>query len=213
MYTIYQTRWEILTVDKKKIWRDLSKLRKIKTWQLLVLLIFALFISATLLRLNNIGMIQRREAVLAADKVGDDSITADRLYDLQRYVSAHMNTNLGQGVYLENSYNRDLKEAYSSLSSTNIYAKVQNVCEPQFSAWSTAYVQCVVSELAKYPSGDNANLPDAEAYVYNYVSPVWSLDFAGLSVLITVVILIMILARFTGVLILKAMLHSKNKLV
>ena len=154
-------------------------------------------------------MIQRRKAVLSADETGDDSITINRLYDLQRYVSSHMNASLGDGVYLENSYNRDMKTYYSNLSNSNIYASVQDVCEPQFTSWSTAYVQCVVSELAKY-SSVSSNMPDSSAYVYNYVSPVWSPDFAGLAVVVSVVILIMILVRIIGVVILKAMLHRKN---
>ena len=85
-------------------------MQRVKTWQLIVLLIIVGFIAATFLRLNNIGMVQRREAVLVADKEGNDEVIINRLYDLQRHVSSHMNTDLGRGVYLEESYTRDYDE-------------------------------------------------------------------------------------------------------
>jgi len=88
-------------VDKRSIKHSIKQLQRIKTWQLVILLILAGFLSATFLRLNNIGMIQRRTAVLNADAVGDNEITQNRLYDLQRYVTSHMNTDMNKGVYLE----------------------------------------------------------------------------------------------------------------
>ncbi len=51
-------------------------------------------------------MIERREAVISADKAGDNSVTRDRLYDLQTYVAGHMNTDLSGGVFLESSFER-----------------------------------------------------------------------------------------------------------
>ncbi|MDK2899002.1 MAG: hypothetical protein PWQ10_189 [Patescibacteria group bacterium] len=183
-------------------------------WQLFILLILAVFISATFLRLNNIGMIERREAVLSADETGDDNITQTRLYDLQRYVSAHMNTDMGKGIYLEGAYKRDMEAAYNKLSSEdNIYKKAQNVCAPQFTSWSQAYVQCTVSELAKYPEAETVELPLANMYLHTFVSPLWSSDFAGWSVVFCIVILTMIIIRLIGVLILKLLLRHRYKSV
>ena len=89
--------------DKGRIKQDIKNLQRIKTWQLIILLIIVGFIAATFLRLNSIGMVQRREAVISADKQGNEEDIITRLYDLQRYVAAHMNTDLGRGVYLEHS--------------------------------------------------------------------------------------------------------------
>ena len=77
--------------DKRSIRRDIKKLQRVKTWQLLILLILAGFLSATFLRLNNTGMVQRRNAVTAADKVGGAQQIAERIAELQRYSTAHMN--------------------------------------------------------------------------------------------------------------------------
>jgi len=94
----------------------------------------------------------------------------------------------------------------------NIYKKAQDVCAPQFSIYSPAYLSCTLNELNKYPASSNLissiYLPTS-AYVYSFTSPIWSLDFAGLSVLICVVILIMIIARFIGVIILRILLRYR----
>lgn len=204
-------------VDKKQVRRNLGQLQRIKTWQLIVVLILASFIAATFLRLNNIGMVQRREAVYVADKKGDEKVTQNRLYDLQRYVSAHMNTNMDKGVFLVATYNRDKQALIAKAASGtngNIYKKAQEVCSPRFISWSPAYVQCTVNELAKYPAGDSlnssVNLPPGP-YLHNFASPLWSPDFAGLSVIVCVVILIMIIARFIGVGILRILLRHHYK--
>ncbi len=203
--------------DKKLIKKNLNRLQRIKTWQLVILFVFACFIAATFLRLNNIGMVQRRQAVYTADAKGKDEVTQDRLYDLQRYVTSHMNTDMDKGIFLVATYNRDKQALIAQAatgSSGNIYKKAQDVCAPQFSTWSPAYVQCTVNELAKYPSGKDlnsaVNLPPGP-YLHVFVSPVWSPDFAGWSVLVCVVILIMILARIIGVVILRILLKRHYK--
>jgi len=178
------------------------------------------FVSATFLRLNNIGMIQRREAVLNADITGDEEITKSRLYDLQRFVVDHMNTDLGKGIYLESSYKRDVEVAYKNASNDsnangNIYKKVQEVCAPQFTHFSYAYIQCTTDELAKYPSAEylvsSVNLPKADSYLHSFISPIWSPDIAGWSVLVCVVILLMIFVRLTSVILLKILLRRHYK--
>lgn len=204
-------------VDKKQVRRSLGHLQRVKTWQLMILFILACFVSATFLRLNNIGMVQRRDAVYTADTAGDDKVTQSRLYDLQRYVTSHMNTDMDKGAFLTATYNRDKKalieKALKGVNG-NIYKKAQEVCAPQFTSWSPAYVQCTVNELAKYPAGDSLNdsinLPSSP-YLYSYTSPLWTPDFAGWSVVVSVVILLMIIARFISVVILRLMLRQHYK--
>lgn len=177
-----------------------------KTWQLLIVLILAGFIAATFLRLNNIGMIQRRDAVLAADKAGDQQVIQSRLYDLQRYAASHMNSETGP-FYLEQQYRRDAQSLVDAAKNDdnpngNINVKAEAVCKPQYSVWSPAYVQCFTDELAKYPPSpdpaQNVKLPSTSLYRYDFADPMWSPDFAGLSVLVCVVILLMIVARLAG---------------
>jgi hypothetical protein len=208
--------------EKRRVRKTIKELQRIKTWQLLVLLILAVFIAATFLRLNNIGMVERRAAVIAADKAGDEASTIQRLYDLQQYVSAHMNTDLGKGVYLESTYQRDSQTALNQASGDqnpngNIYKKAQEVCAPRFSHYSTAYLQCTTGELAKYPASSNlidaVRLPSASAYLHDYESPLWSPDFAGWSVVVCAVIILMICVRLISLGILKAMLRRHYRSV
>lgn len=200
--------------DKQQVRRSIRQLQRVKTWQLLILLLLIGLIAATFLRLNNIGMVERRTAVLAADKLANVEDIQNRLYDLQRYVSQHMNSDTG-AIYLEQAYQRDSKKIIDAAGNTtnpngNIYKKASDACDAQFSLYSQPYFQCYLSELEKYPAADNApttvSLPATDLYRHEFSAPVWSPDFAGWSVLICLVITTMIVARLTGLVILKALL-------
>ncbi len=206
--------------DKGRIKQNIKDLQRVKTWQLIILLIIVGFVAATFLRLNSIGMVQRRDAVITADKQGDQDDIINRLYDLQRYVAAHMNTDLGRGVYLEQSYNRDLQawqeNQYGDANPNgNIYKKAQEVCAPQFSRYSYAYLQCTTNELAKYPAAadpaSDTSKPRQEAYIHAFYAPLWSPDFAGWSVLAFGVILLLIVIRMISLGILQLMLRRHYK--
>jgi hypothetical protein len=193
-------------------------LQRIKTWQLLVLLLIMSFVAATFLRLNNIGMAERRQAVIAADtstaEPFDSAVVQNRLYDLQRYVSVHMNTDTGP-FYLEGQYKRDAQKLVdqakeSNNSGININAEAEAVCKPRFATWSPAYVQCFADELAKYPpSSDpvqNVHPPSTDLYRYSFAAPIWSPDFAGWSVILCIVIIVMIIARLLSLAVLRMLL-------
>lgn len=192
--------------DKRHVKKSIKNLQRLKTWQLLILLIIVGFIAATFLRLNNIGMVQRRDAVLAADKAGRVDDIRNRLLDLQQYAASHMNSNTGP-FYLEQQYRRDAQKLVDATKNDNnpngnINAKAEAVCRPRYQVWSPAYVQCFTDELAKYPPSpnlsQNVSLPSTELYRYSFDSPLWSVDFAGLSVVIFILILLVIIGRLIG---------------
>ncbi len=206
--------------DKRRVERSIKQLQRIKTWQLVILFILSCFVAATFLRLNNIGMVERRAAVVSADDAGDKDAIVNRLYDLQRYVSAHMNTDLGKGVYLESSYKRDYQAAIDAAANDsnpngNIYKKAQEVCAPQFTRYSYAYLQCTTGELAKYPAASDpasaVQKPALSNYLHSFVSPLWSPDFAGWSVLVSLILAVMILVRLVAMGVLRAILHRHYK--
>lgn len=185
-----------------------------------------LFVTATFLRINNIGMVQRREAVLSADKQGQAETLQNRLYDLQRYAAAHMNADTGV-IYLQDSYNRAWQaiqknaETQNNAGGANIYKKIEDeVCGPKARAngwrWPNPhYIACQREELAKYPEADKlinqVQPPNKELFRHNFISPAWSPDFAGLSVLICLFITLVIIARLIGVAILRLLLHRYYK--
>lgn len=206
--------------------RGLKRLQQIKTWQLVLVLILMLFITATFLRINNIGMVQRREAVLSADEEGDMDVLQNRLYDLQRYASAHMNADTG-AIYLQQSYDRAAEaakkaaEAETKGGGVNIYKKIEDqVCGPLARAngwrWPDArYIACQRTELAKYPASQQGSgevtLPNKELFRHSFVSPAWSPDFAGFFVVVCLFITLVIIARFIGILVLRLLLYRHYK--
>ena len=205
-------------VDKRSIQKDVKRLRRVKTWQLMILLILAAFLAATFLRLNNTGMVQRRNAVSAADKAGDAQQLTERLAELQRYSSTHMNASSGV-IYLQHQYDRDAQAAIeeasnSSSESASANSHAEEVCHPQYSGWSTAYMQCFLEELAKYPTSETLaepQLPNTELYRYEYASPLWTPDFAGWSSLVVVLIFLVIIIRLISLGILRILLRHRYR--
>lgn len=203
-------------VDKRRIQKNIKNLQRVKTWQLVILLILMVFVAATFLRLNNTGMIQRRQAVMAADKQGNSNVLNERLYDLQRYSAAHMNADSGV-FYLQESYNRDAEKMVQSISGSDEYAahaEAEAVCHPQFHGYSTAYLNCFITELSKHPTSSTlpeVKTPEESLYRYNFVSPRWSPDFAGFSILVALGIILVIFARLIGLLVLKLMLKRQYR--
>ncbi|MDB5176566.1 MAG: hypothetical protein JWN75_234 [Candidatus Saccharibacteria bacterium] len=205
--------------DKRQVKRSIRQLQYVKSWQLVVLLILVGFVAATFLRLNNIGMVERRDAVLAADKDGDAMVIQTRLYDLQRYVSSHMNADMGS-IYLESQYKRDSQKIIDAASADgnpngNIYKKAQDVCAPRFKGYSQAYLQCTLDYLAQYAPANNptsaVTLPRADTYRHSFISPLWSPDFAGWTVLIALLIIVMIVARLIGLVALRTILKMRDR--
>lgn len=217
--------------DKRQLRTAVRRIEKVKTWQLVILLIMVGFVAATFLRLNNVGMVERRAAVLAADREGDKEQAAKRLYDLQRYVSEHMNTNPGR-VALENIYNLDnqrKKEEAAQSASTqeggDVVMQIQEHCDAigrqQGWRWlnsaSPQYLECINSEWEKYPAavdvaGSLDSIPTA-AYYHSFASPVWSPDFAGWAILACLAIIAVIIFRLLLLLVLHLVLKLRYRQV
>lgn len=160
--------------------RGRIKLHKVKTWQLLLIVIPFLFLDATLFRMDHIRMTELRDAVLTADASENDEEVTKRLEELREYVLSNMVINVvddngeqkvtfGTGpFYLEHQYiraaNKALEEAESKLvddsnPNGNIYALASDTCRAQAVAngwnWDNPnYINCMVSEIQKYPAAD-----------------------------------------------------------
>lgn len=212
--------------DKRKVRSTLRFLQHVRTWQLCVILILCAFLAATFLRLNNIGMTERRSAVIAADEAGDSAVTQQRLFALQRYVNSHMNADPGRIAFI-GQHQRDsqkLKDEAASqgASDGNVYQKAAAVCDPIARAqnwrWpDPRYTQCVDTELSKYPAASgpvmSIKVPNVSMYYHSYVSPSWSPDFAGFSILVCIVIALMIIVRLGSLLVLRLLLKQHYKSV
>ncbi len=201
--------------DTQNVRRNIKRLQRVKTWQLVILLILMSFVSATLLRLNNTGMVARRQAIASADKSGNVGDIQERISDIQHYSAAHMNADTGV-FYLQGQYNRAVQKQASEASGAvsqkalEIRRAADAVCKPQFTGWSPAYVRCYVDELNKHPADEittaGLQVPSAAQYRYSFISPLWSPDFAGWSLVICALIALVIVARIIGLIALRLVL-------
>lgn len=193
-------------MDKRKLHHAKRLLRHIKVWQLVILLLIAALVSTELLRQNNLGMVERRNKVKMADEAGDDAKIQAALEDLQSYVSNHMNTDMGEkGVYLEKTYQRAYERAVQTglkddSASRNLYEQADRECHAVFNRTFSfpAYTQCVAEKLSVHQGNDplaNVKGPSVDLYRYNFVSPAWSPDAAGIAVAITGLIGFLIVSR------------------
>lgn len=216
-------RWETKAY-KERLRRRLKHLRAIKTWQLVVVLLLSLLVSATLLRLNSLNMSELRKAVVAADEKGDSVAIEKTVAALGAYVTTHMNTSLGDGFYLTASYERAREAAVKAAAdATNpdsvIYQQASVQCQSATAraAYGGLYVPCVLAKVRELGSSaalvSELNLPRAELYKVTFVSPLWSPDFAGFAVAISALILLIIIGRITGVIVLKLLLKRRYKAI
>lgn len=199
----------------------MRRLERVKTWQLVVLFVLAAFVAATFLRLNSVGMLQRRDAVIAADKAGDDQDAQNRLYELQLYASKHMNASTGD-VYLTGEYSRDsqalLDTASSDASSTSeadLFTQGDAACRggKTYTPYEP-YAICVANYIQAHEQGVGNGVtkivyPNPDLYRHAYISPLWSPDFAGFSVLLVGIIVLLIVIRGVTWFILKMLLKRR----
>lgn len=163
-----------------KLKRGRIKVHRIKTWQLILILVPLFFLDATLLRMDHIRMTELRDAVLEADASENDEEVGRTLEELRKFVLSNIVVNVvddngvqrvtfGTGpFYLEHTYiraaNQALQEAEAKMASDsnpngNIYALASETCKAAAIAngwtWDNPdYINCMVSEIQKYPAAD-----------------------------------------------------------
>ena len=158
----------------------LKQLKKVKIWQLLLILAPLLFLTATLLRFDHIKMTELKAEVLAADEEGNDEKIAETLNNLKNFTFSHIVINVveqngtsritfGTGpFYLEHQYLRKTSEILQQAEQNvgtdanpngNVYAAAMSVCQPQAQrngwAWNNPdYMNCYLTEINKYPASE-----------------------------------------------------------
>lgn len=169
-----------LKEEKGRLKRRFLKFKhfKIKNWMLLIVLVFLLFLDATMLRQNHIKMTELRDAVLLADEANDDAAIESSLIELKKFVFFNIVVNVveenGEQVvgfgtgpfYLEHQYLRDaqaaLEKAEAEMSSDanpngNIYGMAGDICKALAlqNGWTwdnVNFINCMMTEINKYPS-------------------------------------------------------------
>ena len=184
------------------------------------LLVLSVILSVFGLRHNNLKLITLREAVVVADKNGQDAQIDLALRDLRSHVINHMNADLGQGssiIQLPYKYYRDSLALYQReaqvLNNSDSLALLQLAGDACLAEIDTVGVGCIQkylinnqqapgqNQLRPVIENINANLDNIlpqDYYRFSYTSPGWSPDLAGLSIASAVISAIGLLASLTG---------------
>jgi hypothetical protein len=190
-------------MDKRRLHHLWTKVRRIRPWYFLILVVVSGTICVLALRQNNLQMAGLRDAVYTADKNGEGVQTA--LQKLQVYVSAHMNTDLSTGpnspyppIQLEYTYDRAVQAAGNAASTANaqVYTDAQHYCEQSIpNGFSGRYrITCVQSYIDSH-GATLPTIPDS-LYKFDFLSPTWSPDLAGWSLLIFIASLMVFLGAW-----------------
>ncbi|HEU4914199.1 MAG TPA: hypothetical protein VFT16_02210 [Candidatus Saccharimonadales bacterium] len=191
-------------MDKKSLHHSLTTLRRVKVWYLLLAFLSSSVICVLALRANNLQMVALRDDVYEADKNNGDVEGA--LQDLRAYVYSHMNTKLAgdSGVYppiqLKYTYQRlqEAEKARTKAENDRIYTDAQVFCEQQNpSGFSGRGRVSCIEEYVKSHGVSERKIPDA-MYKFDFVSPYWSPDLAGFSMLLSGVLFLLISLRIAA---------------
>lgn len=182
-------------MSKRQVYRAWMNLRRIKIrYLLLAALVFGI-VAVFALRANNLKMIELRQAVYQADK--DNGDVEGALRTLREHVHGHMNTNLAAGnnvrppIQLQHTYERLVaaRQAGAQSAGTNgdLYGQAQRYCEQAIpEGFSGSYRLSCIQSFVKQRGAGNDPLSEAvpkNLYQFDFVSPRWSPDLAGWSLL------------------------------
>jgi len=175
-----------------RIWTTFSHL---KPAYFIVLTLIVGSVCIISLRNNNEHMGQLRAAVYQADK--DNGNVEQALDKLQAYVIANMNTNLSTGngsvyppIQLEYTYLRLVKKQDKTINNNNstLYTAAEDYCQRidpnDFSGHNR--VPCI----EQYVTSHGAKLANISPslYEFDFISPAWSPDLAGWTLIASVVL-------------------------
>ena len=191
-------------MQKRKLHHIWTKIKPISYWYFLIGFIIFGLIAVFALRSNNETAISLRNKLYTVDQQNGDVSTA--LNNLRQYIYSHMNTNLASGpdaiyppIQLKYTYQRLLAAEQSSANSTNtqIYTDAENYCQQAIPNGFSGRgrVPCIENYVTTH--GTTAKAIPAALYEFDFVSPIWSPDLAGWSLVFCFIFLILFLARFS----------------
>ncbi len=178
-----------------------AKIRPLSPWYILALALVFGTISVLAMRQNNLTMVKLRGNVFTADKAGGDVETA--LRNLRGFIYSHMNTNLDSSnsikppIQLKYSYDRLAKKEQQRVKAANavVYSKAEQACQQFFVGGRAgpASAPCIRSYVNSHLVKEQ---PISDAlYKFDFVSPTWTPDLAGWSLLAAAVLALVFAMR------------------
>lgn len=162
----------------------------INYWTCLALAIFFGVVAVLSLRANNLEAVRLRNEVLRVDKADGDVEKA--LQELRKYIYSHMHTSLASDtnvyppVQLKFSYDRLVlaEKQRVEAAMSKVYIDAQRICEQQnptdFSGRNR--VPCIEQYVTSHRIAEQPIADDL--YKFDFASPVWSPDLAGISLVL-----------------------------
>lgn len=190
-------------MNKRYLHHLLGRIRSVSQWIFIALFLASTLLAVLALRHNNLEMIRLRQLVIQADEKKAD--INPPLNDLREYVHGHMNTDLTSGnnairppIQLKHTYDRLVSAERQRVTTANkkITDTAVRLCEQRFPAGQlrNGRVQCVSKYLTDH--GVKEQVIPKELYQFDFVSPLWSADLAGWSVLASMFFLFLAVLRF-----------------
>ena len=181
-------------MDKQYFRKLHSFLQRINVYVLVVVLVVSITVCVFALRQNNLQVLKLRDAVIAADK--DNKDVEGALTELRTYMYSHMNTSLSSGpnaikppIQLKYSYERlvEAEQQRLTVENSKVYIEAQAECEKRFPKGlsGSGRIPCITDYVASR-GVEQKNIPDS-LYKFDFVSPTWSPDLAGWSMLAAIV--------------------------
>ena len=189
-------------MDKRKQRYDYRRIKKIKSRYILALAIFFMVLGVYGMRQNYSQMVKLRTAVAVADEQNAD--VEAPLRELRQFVYSHMNTNLSSGnvaikppIQLKYRYERlsAAESARVKAANEDVRRKGEEICGAQYpgSGFNSPRVACV-AEYVRVNSVKDNGVP-SELYKFDFVSPGWTPDLAGISLLLSLICFAALLAK------------------
>ena len=189
-------------MNKRKLYGIWHKYRHVTLVILIAGTVFFSFTAVVALRQNNLNMLKLRQQVIDVDANGGDVNSA--LIELRNYVFSHMNTRLRTNdsdeppIQLVSSYNRYIADQQAKLTQSgksDIYTNAQATCERSAPTLSER-VNCIQLFVAEN-GGEVAeiNYPPKDLYSFDFASPTWTPDIAGISLLLAIIFGILLIIR------------------
>lgn len=191
-------------MHKRKLHQIWVKIKPINYWYFFAAFIISASVAAIALRENNLTAVNLRNKLIQVDK--QDGNVSLALNNLREYIYSHMNTNLASGpntiyppIQLKYTYQRleDAEQAKVNAANAVVYTDAENYCQiliPNgFSG--RGRVPCIENYVTTH--GEQVQPIPPGLYEFDFVSPFWSPDLAGWSILISIIFLALFIVRFS----------------
>lgn len=189
-------------VNKRQLHHLWTKIRPLSSYYFFIAAVLFFIVGLVALRQNNLTALKLRDNVAQVDEQNGDVEAA--LRTLREHIYSHMNSNLAGGstniqqpVQLKFRYERLLSVEKARVSQENekIYNDAQIDCERRFPAGlsGSTRIPCI-EEYVSSRSVKEQVIPDS-LYKFDFISPMWSADLAGMSLLFSAVFLLLFVVR------------------